>query len=212
MVLINELFVSLQGEGVDIGLPTAFIRMTGCNLRCNWCDTEYAYEEGKEMEIPEILSWMAGTGAPRVCLTGGEPLAQEGVYDLIDALLFQQFDVIVETNGSIDISRLATLPVLISMDIKCPSSGESEKMFIENILLLRTQDQVKFVIADQVDLEFAQQGVESGIPCSVLFQPANSPDSQGLKWLAEEVLGLGLDVRVLPQLHKIIWPDEDRGR
>ncbi len=207
---INEVFHSIQGEGATIGLPTVFVRLTGCNLRCNWCDTQYAYDEGEEMDIPRVLGEIRRYDCKRVCITGGEPLLQEEAYRLMDELLYDDFIVVLETNGSVNLERLECSPnLLISMDIKCPGSGESEKMDFSNIELLGPTDQLKFIITGREDYDYAKYIIKKYEPqCLLVMTPSGGTD---LKQLAEWVLGDHLNVAVLPQLHKIIWGNQ-RGK
>lgn len=204
---VSEIFFSLQGEGVLMGTPTTFIRFTGCNLDCSWCDTKYAREGGEEMSRDEIIRKVEHLGSPFVCLTGGEPLIQEDIYKLIESLLEDSHHVTIETNGSVPLERLPNSEdILISMDVKCPSSGMSDKILKENIEFLAPRDQLKFVIADRVDYLFAKKVIrENEINCPVIMTPVGGTD---LKELAGWVLGDKLWVRVLPQLHKIIWGDQ----
>lgn len=203
-VLINELFYSIQGEGIDIGLPTFFIRMTGCPLRCRWCDQPEAFEEGEEMTIKEILERVKETPAEYVCVTGGEPLAQKESIPLIQRLLDEGFIVSVETGGALSIENLpCSENLMINLDIKCPSSGMEERMDLSNIELLGPSDQLKFVIQNDEDYAYAKKVLKEHKPkCSVIMQPEGGRD---LKNLAEKILSDGLKIRVLPQLHKLIW-------
>jgi len=199
---ICEMFRSIQGEGVTIGTVTFFIRSVGCNLSCDWCDTKYSRTGGTEMSVSEIIE---RTGDEKnVCVTGGEPLLQDDIYELLDSLLMEGKNVVLETNGSVDISKVPSSErMMISMDIKCPSSGMSDKMVVDNIRYLKSSDQLKFIIGDGSDLEYAVDFINShNIRCSVIFSPVGGMD---IEPLAEEVIERGLDVRVLPQLHKIIW-------
>jgi len=205
---VVEIFHSLQGEGVQIGLPTVFIRLAGCNLRCTWCDTKYAYEGGEDMPLYEVVKRIKDMGGKRLCITGGEPLMQQEVFSLLRAM--KDHEILLETNGSIDISSVLDIPNLqISLDVKCPSSGMSQHNRRQNLALLRPRDQIKFVIADEADYKFAKDIIRLKRPCPVIFQ---SVAGTSIKDLAERVLADQLEVRVLPQLHKIIWPDEERGR
>jgi len=202
---ISEVFHSLQGEGVLIGTPTVFVRTCGCNLECVWCDTVYAREEeGTEMSPSDVIEKVRGYGTPFVCLTGGEPLLQKDVFKLIDLLLKDSFHVSVETNGSLPLEDLPCSDnLLISMDIKCPSSGMSARMLMENLELLSPADQLKFVVADENDLLFAEEVLrEHQVLCPVILTPVGGLD---LRPVAEWALRKRLRVRVLPQLHKIIW-------
>ncbi|HLF85547.1 MAG TPA: radical SAM protein, partial [Nitrospiria bacterium] len=149
-IIVNEIFRSIQGESTYAGLPTTFIRTTGCNLRCSWCDTKYAYEDGTGMTVDDIADKVAKLGSGLVEITGGEPLSQEGVEGLARYLLDSGSNVMIETNGSIDISKIDKR-VTIVMDIKCPGSGMSDRMRWENLDVLDRKDQIKFVIAGRAD-------------------------------------------------------------
>ncbi len=203
---IIEIFHSLQGEGIKIGLPTSFVRTSGCNLRCEWCDTRYAWEGGEEMSVGEIESRLEEIGCQRVCVTGGEPLFQDEIMSLIDALL-ENYEVSVETNGSFDISDLVGKDMTVSMDYKTPSSGMEDRMLDSNLDLLREKDQLKFVILDREDYEFSVELLKRlDVNCEIIFQPGGE---KGLRDVAEWVVEDGLDVRVLPQLHKVIWGERE---
>ncbi len=218
---INEIFYSIQGEGVLTGAPTIFIRTTGCNLRCRWCDTEYAFYEGEEMEIEEILERIKGlsseTGCRRVCLTGGEPLIQGDAQNLSRRILEAGYHLTLETNGSIPLSpfirgiqNMQRKNLLISMDIKCPSSGEEGKMRFDNIPLLTPMDQLKFVVLDRKDLSYAFDVIRGyKIACPVIIQPVFSDDrpAQEIAGLAEAFLHTlpPGDIRFMLQIHKFIW-------
>jgi len=205
---ICEIFYSIQGEGIDAGLPTVFVRAAGCNLNCRWCDTEYAKSGGIELKIDDILSRIATYGVKRVCITGGEPLLQiDETLQLIQSLLDRHYHVSVETNGSMDIRPLLRR-VKISMDIKTPSSAMEEEMLFENIWYLLSSDQLKFVIADKKDYDYALNVLKKYPPkCHVIFQPVGGVDA---KWLADTILRDRLDVRIGLQMHKLIW-GEKRG-
>jgi len=207
---VCEIFHSLQGEGVTIGLPTSFIRLAGCNLDCKWCDTAYAKEEGEEMALDDILAGIEKHDCSLVCVTGGEPLHQKDTPRLVDALIERGYLVILETNGSKSVEVLQCSDgLMVSLDIKCPSSGEADKMDMSNIELLSPNDQLKFVLADESDYEYARKIIGEHKPaCSVIMTPVGGTE---LRELAEWVLRDKLKVRVLPQLHKIIWGNE-RGR
>lgn len=202
---IIEAFRSIQGEGKYIGVPTYFIRSSGCNLRCSWCDTSYAFDGGKDMSLEEIVALTESDY--HVSITGGEPMIQPEFLELVDMLLDDGKFITVETNGSIDVSSIAGREnVMISMDVKCPSSKMTDKMILDNIRLLEEKDQVKFVIADEKDLDFAIKTIDQYKPkAEVIF---GAVGGLNLKYLAEEVVRRKLNVRVLPQLHKIIWGDE----
>lgn len=206
---INEIFHSIQGEGILMGIPTTFVRVAGCNLRCQWCDTQYAYEEGKEMTLDEIVLRVRENPVNHVCITGGEPLLQEDTVTLVQLLHDGGFQVSIETNGSQSIEELPCLDsLMISLDIKCPSSGMQEKMDFSNIELLGPSDQLKFIICDEKDYEYAKELIDRYKPiCSIIMTPVGG---RQMKNLAELVLRDMLNVRVLPQLHKLIW-GEKRG-
>ncbi len=208
MLKVNEMFSSIQGEGIYIGTPMFFIRLTGCNLRCKWCDTTYAFYEGKDMEISELADAVEKSGLKWVCITGGEPLIQDDVYSLIYRLM-EEKDVLIETNGSISIEEVPTEDsVHVSLDIKTPSSGMHKAMKFENLDYLGTGDFVKFVIMDRADYEYARKVLdENDVKVETVFQPAWGTD---IRWLIEKVIEDKLNVRVLPQLHKMIW-GEKRG-
>lgn len=202
---ICEHFKSLQGEGTTMGIPTYFIRTTGCNLSCSWCDTLYAMDNGEEMSIPEIVELIKGE--KHICITGGEPLLQEDMLPLIKESLLHGCKIQLETNGSININGVPkSKDIMISMDIKCPSSGMTDRMCISNINMLSEKDQLKFIIADDNDFEFAVQFLKDNPTiANVIFTPVGGMD---ILPLTEKVLASKIDVRVLPQLHKIIWGDK----
>jgi 7-carboxy-7-deazaguanine synthase len=205
---IYSIFKSIQGEGLTIGAPTTFVRTSGCPLRCTYCDTTKAYDTGEQMTLDAIMKKVEKFGTRNVCLTGGEPLAQRDAPKLVQMLLDAGFKVVVETNGAMPLDELpCTESLTISMDIKCPSSGESEKMLFDNIELLGPTDQLKFIISDDKDYAYAKETLEKYSPkCEVIFTPVGGKD---LKAIAEKVLKEKLEVRVLPQLHKFIWGEED---
>lgn len=209
---INEIFYSIQGESTHAGRPCVFVRLTGCNLRCGYCDTEYAFHEGRRMAIGEIVEQVDGHRCDLVEITGGEPLLQAGVYPLIDALLAANKRVMIETSGASDISRLDPRVVRI-MDLKCPGSGESHRNLWSNLDHLSARDEVKFVISDRGDYEWAREVVKAhalaqrvgAILMSCAFErlaPAT---------LASWILEDRLPVRLQLQLHKYIWSPDARG-
>ena len=200
---VCEAFRSLQGEGKKIGVPTYFIRAVGCNLKCSWCDTQYATsEKGEDMSVDEIMELVKDDSD--ICLTGGEPLLQPDAIELIGKLAKAGKTVVIETNGSISLKDVPDSDnIIISMDIKCPCSGMQDRMDFSNISKLKKKDQLKFVISDGVDLEYAVGILEKYKPeCEVIFTPVGGMD---IEPLAEEVLERRINARVLPQLHKIIW-------
>ncbi len=206
---VIETFISLQGEGVLMGTPTTFVRFEGCNLDCKWCDTKYAREGGKEMSANEVLDEVERSGVPFVCLTGGEPMLQDDILVLVEDLLDSEHHVSIETNGSLPLDTLPNSEdLLISMDVKCPSSGMSDSLYRDNLEFLGPRDQLKFIIADRVDYLFAKKVLrENEINCPIIMTPVGGTE---LKDLASWVLNDRLWVRVLPQLHKLIW-GEKRG-
>jgi 7-carboxy-7-deazaguanine synthase len=203
---INEIFYSLQGEGLWTGLPNIFIRLTGCNLRCSYCDTKYAYHKGEENKIKDIIRKISRYQCKYICITGGEPLLQKDVYDLIDNLIEDDYNICIETNGSIGIKRIANIPrTLISMDIKCPSSKMQDKNILGNLEYLRKTDQLKFIIKEKNDYEFAKGIINEHQPnCSIFFQPVWNTDPVEL---ADWIISDKLNVRLGLQLHKILWRD-----
>jgi 7-carboxy-7-deazaguanine synthase len=205
---IYSIFRSIQGEGLTIGAPTTFIRTSGCPLRCTYCDTKQAYDKGEQMTLEAIVKAVQKYKTRHVCLTGGEPLSQKETPKLVQMLVDSGYHVVVETNGAMPLDELPCVENLtISMDIKCPSSGESEKMLFGNIEMLGPTDQLKFIISDDRDYNYAKDVLEKYSPtCEIIFTPVGGKD---LKEVAEKVLKEGLNVRVLPQLHKFIWGDED---
>ncbi len=211
-LLVNEIFYSIQGESIYSGRPCIFVRLTGCNLRCSYCDTRYAYEEGVNMELTEIMNRIAAYMCRLVEITGGEPLLQSETPTLIYRLLENGYEVMLETNGSLDISRVDERCIKI-VDIKCPTSGESDKNDMENLKRLGSKDQVKFVIENRIDYEYAKETMDSNCPDFPEEQILFSPVSGGIapSRLAEWILEDNLNVRLHLQLHKIIWPDEERS-
>ena len=202
---ICEMFRSIQGEGKLIGVPTYFIRSIGCNLDCAWCDTKYSFDGGTEMSIDEIVD--SARDEMHICLTGGEPMIQREFPELLDRLLEAGKHVTIETNGSISIKDLPDSEnILVSMDIKCPSSKMTERMDWNNLALLKPKDQLKFVLANEGDYDFAIDIVRRYKPdTEVIFSPVGGMDARPI---AERVVELGLNIRVLLQLHKIIWGDK----
>jgi len=205
---IYSIFKSLQGEGLTIGAPTIFVRTSGCPLRCTYCDTPQAFDKGEQMSIDSVITRVRKLKCRHVCVTGGEPLAQKDSPALVQKLLDDGHQVVLETNGAMPLDELPCVENLtISMDIKCPSSGVADKMLFSNIELLGPTDQLKFIIADDVDYRHAKETLEKyPTMAEVIFTPVGGKE---LKILAEKVLKDNLDVRVLPQLHKYIWGDED---
>jgi 7-carboxy-7-deazaguanine synthase len=211
-LLVNEIFYSIQGESIHSGRPCIFVRLTGCNLRCSYCDTRYAYEEGVNMEITEIMNRIDAYRCRLVEITGGEPLLQSQTPVLIYRLLENGYEVMLETNGSLDVSPVDGRCIKI-VDVKCPTSGESDKNDMKNLKRLGSKDQVKFVIGDRGDYEYAKETIDSTCPDFPKDQILFSPSSEEIAptQLAEWILEDNLNVRLNLQLQKIIWPDRIRG-
>lgn len=212
LLQVSEFFFSIQGESTLNGRPCVFVRLTGCNLRCAYCDTRYAYSNGYPMEIEDILNRIEAYGCQLVEITGGEPLMQDATPLLIQKLLASGFEVMLETNGTFDIDRVDRQCIRI-MDVKCPSSGESEKNNYENLQRLSGSDQVKFVIGNRTDYNFAKEvmgQIPETLPTDqILFSPVL--DILAPAKLAEWMLEDRLCARFHLQLHKFIWPGVSRG-
>jgi 7-carboxy-7-deazaguanine synthase len=212
VITINEIFHSIQGESTFAGRPCVFVRLTACDLRCRWCDTPYAFYEGRKMSVDEVVADVAARGCPTVEVTGGEPLLQPDVYPLMQRLLDSGMTVLIETGGH---RSIADVPkgVIRIMDIKCPGSGEAEKNDWTNLSHLTKQDEVKFVIADRADYEYARDILRrEQLPSrvnAVLLSPVHG--ELDAKLLSEWVIADRLDVRVQLQVHKYIWSPETRG-
>ncbi|HIC40443.1 MAG TPA: 7-carboxy-7-deazaguanine synthase QueE [Piscirickettsiaceae bacterium] len=203
---INEIFYSLQGEAREVGLPTVFVRLTGCPLRCTYCDTEYAFKGNNPLTIDEILTEVKKYNTRYVCVTGGEPLAQINCHVLLDALIKDDYKVSLETSGSIDITDVNP-SVSIVMDVKTPSSGESKQNKYDNIDKLETKDQLKFVIGSKEDFDWSVD-ILNKYPtlAGVLFSPVF--DEITPTQLADWILDKQLNVRMQVQMHKLLWGDE----
>lgn len=211
MLQVAEIFASIQGETSYVGLPFVFVRLTGCNLRCRYCDTAYAYEGGEAFSIEEVASRVGHFGIPRVAVTGGEPLLQADAFPLVKNLLDRGNTVLVETNGTVRIDALDPRAVKI-LDIKCPGSGEEKKTLWENFSALAEKDEVKFVIASEEDYRYAKGIVEKhccGKPFTVLFSPVFGllPPEKLAGWM----VGDASPARFQLQLHKLVWGPEARG-
>lgn len=211
-LIVNEIFYSIQGESTRAGLPCVFVRLTGCNMRCTYCDTAYAYDEGHPMQISEIMDSIGAFHCNMVEVTGGEPLLQNETPDLISSLLRKNYQVLMETNGSFDI-RMADPRCVRIMDVKCPGSGEHEKCDLQNFRHLEKTDQIKFVIGNKQDYEYAKDmlnRIPSSIPPgNLLFSPIREilTPAELAGWILED----HLEARIQLQLHKTIWPDIERG-
>jgi len=210
-LVINEIYKSIQGESSWIGLPCVFVRLTACDLRCSWCDTAYAFYEGNRTLLDEIVDRVVKLDCPLVEITGGEPLLQPNVLPLMKRLCDLGKRVLIETSGAHDISHIDPRVIRI-MDLKCPGSGEERRNLYSNITHLKSQDEVKFVITDRADYEWAKTKlVEFDFPsrCTVLFSPVwgKINPQQMVDW----ILADKLPVRFQVQLHKIIWDAKQRG-
>lgn len=204
---ITEIFYSLQGETRTVGLPTVFVRLTGCPLRCSYCDTTYAFTGGQWMTQAEVLDRVAEHAPRYVTVTGGEPLAQRGCPALLRALCDADYEVSLETSGALDVAPVDAR-VCIVLDLKTPSSGESERNLYENLERLKPTDQVKLVVVDRADYEWARQALDHHrLParCEVLLSPAHDQLPAGT--LADWILEDRLPVRLQIQLHKYLWGD-----
>jgi 7-carboxy-7-deazaguanine synthase len=212
MLTVNEIFHSIQGESTRAGDRCVFVRLTACDLRCSWCDTPYAFHEGRKMSVDDVMSAVEAYGCPLVEITGGEPLLQEGVYDLMDRLLADGHTVLLETGGHRPIDRVPAQVVKI-VDVKCPGCGEADKNHWANLERLAPHDEVKFVVLDRADYEFARDVVtRTQLPsraAAILFSPVH--DVLDPKTLSEWVIADRLPVRVQLQLHKLIWSPTTRG-
>lgn len=211
MLKINEIFYSIQGESAYAGLPCAMVRLTGCNLRCVYCDSEYAFYDGRKMTVEEILAKVDGFGTRLVEITGGEPLLQNEVCSLMQAFIDKGYKVLLETGGAYSLEKVPAGVVKI-LDVKCPGSGESEQNIYENFQLLSTADEVKFVLMDRADYEWSKSLLEQyrlEKICGVLFSPVH--DKLPLIDLAEWILADRLPVRLQTQLHKTIWGKDAIG-
>ena len=203
---ITEIFYSLQGEAREVGIPTVFVRLTGCPLRCNYCDTAYAFKGNNPLSIEQILAEISKYKTHYICVTGGEPMAQSNCLGLLDTLIEKGYKVSMETSGSIDISKV-NKNVSIVMDLKTPSSTEQHQNRYENITLLENKDQLKFVIASRLDFDWCCSILEDyEVLSDVLFSPVY--ESLKPAQLADWILEKQLNVRLQVQLHKILWGDE----
>ena len=223
-MFITEIFKSIQGEGTRAGRPCIFVRLTGCNLRCTWCDTSYAFHGGQKMSVAEVVERVealrgSAAGGPLVELTGGEPLLQQDIYPLAERLLAAGYVVLIETSGERFIGQLPEAVIKI-VDVKCPDSGEPETFDVRNLKELTNRDEVKFVVSSRRDYEFARDFMRehrlAGRVKEVLFSPVH--EDPGGKWkgleprqLVEWMLEDGVEARLGLQLHKIVWNPALRG-
>lgn len=212
-LVLNELYASLQGEGTRAGRPCVFVRLTGCGLRCSWCDTAYAFHQGARARVDEVLERVRALSIPLVLLTGGEPLEQPGCFVLARRLCDAGLEVLVETGGHVDTGPLDERVVRI-VDVKLPGSGMADRNLGSNLDRVRARDEVKLVVADRADLEWAWDVIarhglaERG--CPLLFSPVHGKLDPALlsAWLLERPLP---GARLNLQLHKLVWPGRDRG-
>ena len=212
MLTINEIFHSVQGESTYAGRPCVFVRLTACDLRCTWCDTAYAFHEGSKRSLDEVIGEVDRFGCSLVEVTGGEPLLQEDVYPLMQTLLERGKTVLLETGGHRSTERVP-VDVVTILDVKCPGSGEVERNDWDNLARLRAHDEVKFVVKDRIDYEFARDVIARhelfGRAAAIHLSPVHGVLDP--KPLSEWVLADGLPVRVQLQLHKYIWSPTTRG-
>ena len=212
MLTVNEIFHSIQGESTFSGRPCVFVRLTACDLRCTWCDTPYAFDEGRKRLVEDVVQEVAEVGCDLVEVTGGEPLLQDDVYPLMEALLAQGLTVLLETGGHRSTERVPESVVTI-LDVKCPASGESHRNLWENLGRLRPHDEVKFVVQDRVDYEYARDVIArhglAGRAAAIHLSPVHGvlPPAELAAW----VLADRLPARVQLQVHKLIWSPDTRG-
>ena len=210
-LVINEIFYSIQGESSFAGWPCVFIRLTGCNLRCTWCDTAYAFDKGQPLSLDDIIAKVCNFDCPLVEVTGGEPLLQSNVLPLLKRLCDLGKTILLETGGSLDIVPV-DLRIIKIMDLKCPSSGETDKNRYANLRHLTKQDEIKFVIAGRADYDWASRTLtehQLSTRCTILFSPV--VEKLSLQTLAEWILADHLPVRLQTQWHKHIWGAAARG-
>jgi 7-carboxy-7-deazaguanine synthase len=212
MLTVNEIFYSIQGESTRAGEPCVFVRLTACDLRCSWCDTPYAFHEGRKMSIDEVVAAVDRYRCPLVEITGGEPLLQEDVYPLMERLIGTGRTVMLETGGHRPIGRVPQAVRKI-VDVKCPGSGEAHRNDWSNFSRLAAHDEVKFVIKDRVDYEFAREIIVRhelpGLASAILLSPVHGVLDP--KTLSEWMLEDDIPARLQVQLHKYIWPPDARG-
>jgi 7-carboxy-7-deazaguanine synthase len=205
---ITEIFHSLQGEARDVGRPTVFVRLTGCPLRCTWCDTEYAFHGGQWRTLDEIVAQVASYATRHVCVTGGEPLAQKRCLDLLSRLCDAGHEVSLETSGAIDVAGVDARVTKV-MDLKAPGSGEAKRNLWSNLAALNPRDQIKFVLADRADYDWAVAAMAEhalATRCDLLMSPVHG--QLAARDLAEWILADRLPVRMQVQLHKLLWGAE----
>lgn len=212
LITINEIFYSVQGESTYAGRPCVFVRLTACDLRCSWCDTAYAFHEGRKRTVEDVVAEVERFDCPLVEVTGGEPLLQQDVYPLMQGLLDRGKTVLLETGGHRSTADVPA-PVVTILDVKCPGSGEAGKMHWDNLSRLRPHDEVKFVVRDRADYEYARAAIAghrlAERAAAVHLSPVHGVLDPRI--LSEWVLADRLPVRVQLQLHKFIWSPETRG-
>ena len=212
MLTVNEIFHSIQGESTHAGRPCVFVRLTACDLRCSWCDTPYAFTEGQKMSVEDVLERVHSYNCDVVEITGGEPLLQKDVYPLMERLLDDGRTVMIETGGHLSAEQVPAGVVRV-IDVKCPASGEAEKMHWPNLQRLRASDEIKFVIKDRADYEYARDIVARhdlvARSAAVLFSPVHGVLEA--RQLAQWILADRLAVRLQLQAHKYIWDPQTRG-
>jgi len=212
VLTINEIFYSIQGEATRAGEPCVFVRLTACDLRCSWCDTPYAFYEGHKREIEDVVAEVEQHHCHLVEITGGEPLLQDDVYPLMETLMARGYTVMLETGGHRPLTRVPR-DVIKIMDVKCPGSGEVESNHWDNLAMLSRHDEVKFVIKDRIDYEFAREVIaRHDLPAhvaAVLLSPVHGVLDSRI--LSEWMLADHLRARLQLQLHKLIWPPDTRG-
>lgn len=211
---VTEVFYSIQGEGRRMGVPTTFVRSTGCHLRCTWCDAAYAFHGGTKKSVEDLMAEVRAHPTREVCFTGGEPLLQKDAWEFLERLLRDGYNVVLETSGNISFAKANALPadqrarLCVSMDVKCPGSGMADRNDLALLADLRPMDQLKFVVADKADFDFAVEVLRSHPkpPCPVYFNPVGGTDPKRLtEWVLAEKAPL--DVHVGIQLHKLVWGD-----
>ncbi|MFZ4403715.1 MAG: radical SAM protein [Pseudobdellovibrionaceae bacterium] len=211
MIKINEIFYSIQGESSYVGYPTVFVRTSGCNLRCTYCDTKYSYYEGQHFSLDQILSTIKSYDCRHICITGGEPLLQKNIHQLMQSLCDQNHLVSLETSGSKSITDIDPR-VKIILDVKTPDSGEGKSFLFENLSHLQDSTEFKFVICSEKDFEWSEEfcrQYELSKKYMVLYSPSYGQVSE--RWLAEKILQQKSTARLQLQLHKYIWSAETRG-
>jgi 7-carboxy-7-deazaguanine synthase len=212
MLTVNEIYLSIQGESTHVGRPCTFVRLTACDLRCSWCDTPYAFTGGKKMAVEDVVAEVTRLGCKLVEMTGGEPMLQADVYPLMETLIQQGHEVLVETGGHVPLAKLPKRVKAI-IDVKCPGSGESGKMYWPNLKTLKPVDEVKFVIKDRADFDYAIEVATNHRlterAAAVLFSPVFGV--LAADELAKWILETGLPVRLQLQAHKYIWSPTARG-